>query len=125
MGAQEQVDECNRRGLSSTDYYFQLAQNEFQTSRKAFEKIDRRLFQWMYTLEEHKGDILDSTLQTLKYLQYEFFATSAHAISGALPSNMEFRPMVEMNPECLEAQLELEKRNALEDLNLGADVSFS
>jgi hypothetical protein len=42
--------------------------------------------------------------RTLKYLQYEFFATSAHAISGVLPVRMEFRPMVEMTPEHLEAQ---------------------
>ena len=47
---------------------------------------------------------MDSCLQTLKYLQYEFFATSAHSISGVLPARMEFRPMVEMTPEHLEAQ---------------------
>ena len=46
-------------------------------------------------------------LRTLKYLQYEFFATSAHAISGVLPVRMEFRPMVEMTPEHLEAQARL------------------
>ena len=60
----------------------------------------------LYVLEEYKGDILDSCLQTLKYLQYEFFATSAHSISGVLPARMEFRPMVEMTPEHLEAQVE-------------------
>lgn len=43
--------------------------------------------------------------RTLKYLQYEFFATSAHSISGVLPVRMEFRPMVEMTPEHLEAQV--------------------
>ena len=46
--------------------------------------------------------------RTLKYLQYEFFATSAHSISGVLPARMEFRPMVEMTPEHLEAQVPTE-----------------
>eukprot|EP00438_Fugacium_kawagutii_P026946 Skav204984 [mRNA] locus=scaffold1180:555715:566964:- [translate_table: standard] len=49
---------------------------------------------------------------TLKYLQYEFFATSAHAISSVLPVRMEFRPMVEMTPEQLEAQVEMALQEA-------------
>ncbi|KAF4692794.1 hypothetical protein FOZ62_010848, partial [Perkinsus olseni] len=65
------------------------------------------VFEWLYTLEEYKGDVLDSTLQTLKYLQYEFFASSAHAVANVLPTRMEFRPMVEMTPQFLERQIQL------------------
>jgi len=65
-------------------------------------------------LSEYRGDILDSLVQTLKYLQYEFFAASAHAISNILPSRMEFRPMIEMTPEQLKPQVALELQAAEE-----------
>lgn len=32
-------------------------------------------------------------LQTLKYLQYDFFSSAAHAVSNVLPEQMSFRPM--------------------------------
>jgi len=76
-------------------------------------------------LEEYKGDILDSCLQTLKYLQYEFFATSAHSISGVLPARMEFRPMVEMTPEHLEAQVEMALQEAEENPDEDVVTDFS
>mmetsp|Transcript_49444 Transcript_49444/g.138454 ORF Transcript_49444/g.138454 Transcript_49444/m.138454 type:complete len:419 (-) Transcript_49444:64-1320(-) len=113
--AKQQVDECMRQGLDSTHKLSQIAENEFRASKKAFQEVDRHIFEWLYVLEAHRDDILDSSLQTLKFLQYEFFAMSAHAISGILPSRMEFRPMVDMDPECLKAQVEL----ALEDAELG------
>ncbi|CAE8723026.1 unnamed protein product, partial [Polarella glacialis] len=70
--------------------------------------VDRHVFEWLYILEEYRGDILDSSLQTLKYLEYEFFASAAHSMSTCLPSRMEFRPMVEMTPAHLETQVEME-----------------
>ena len=79
----------------------------------------------LYILEEYKGDILDSCLQTLKYLQYEFFATSAHSISGVLPARMEFRPMVEMTPEHLEAQVEMALQEAEENPDEDVVTDFS
>ena len=79
----------------------------------------------LYILEEYKGDILDSCLQTLKYLQYEFFATSAHSISGVLPVRMEFRPMVEMTPEHLEAQVEMALQEAEENPDEDVVTDFS
>merc|ERR1719284_1796369 len=81
----------------------------------SFHEVDKHIFEWLYILEEYKGDIMDSCLQTLKYLQYEFFATAAHAVSGTLPSRMEFRPMVEMTPEHLEAQVDMELQEAEEN----------
>eukprot|EP00747_Dinoflagellata_sp_TGD_P074368 gnl/TRDRNA2_/TRDRNA2_158291_c0_seq2.p1 gnl/TRDRNA2_/TRDRNA2_158291_c0~~gnl/TRDRNA2_/TRDRNA2_158291_c0_seq2.p1 ORF type:complete len:545 (-),score=138.43 gnl/TRDRNA2_/TRDRNA2_158291_c0_seq2:68-1516(-) len=87
----------------------------------AFQDVDRHVFEWLYILEEYRGDILDSTLQTLKYLQYEFFATSAHAISSSLPARMEFRPMVEMTPEHLEAQVEMELQESEDMTETGED----
>merc|ERR1711974_303561 len=71
---------------------------------------DRAVFAWLYILEEYRGDILDSSLQSLKYLQYEFFAASAHAFAGALPPGMAFRPMPDMDPELPKAKVELELR---------------
>ena len=38
----------------------------FETARKSFRKIDRRVFEWLYVLEEYREDILDSMQQTLK-----------------------------------------------------------
>jgi hypothetical protein len=85
-----------------------------EEKRKSFEDLDQHLFEWFMIIEEHKGDILDSLLQTVKYLEYEFFASSAHVIAAVLPARIEFRPMVEMTPKQLEAQLSLEKRAALQ-----------
>ena len=75
-------------------------------------ETDKSVFEWLYILDEYKNDILDSTIQTIKYLQYEFFASSAHAISSVLPKRMEFRPMVEMTPEHLETQVDIELQAA-------------
>ena len=41
-------------------------------------------------------------------MEYEFFASGAHAISSVLPIKMEFRPMEEMIPAHLEAQVDIE-----------------
>merc|ERR1712137_746492 len=89
--------------------------SNLESAKLAFNDIDRNVFEWLYILEEYRGDVLDSTQQTLKYLQYEFFASAAHAISGALPARMEFRPMVEMTPEHLEAQVEMELEESEEN----------
>lgn len=112
--AKKQYDECVRRNVSKTDRRFLQAQSNFESAKLTFSDVDRHVFEWLYILEEYRGDILDSTLQTLKYLQYEFFASSAHAISSSLPARMEFRPMVEMTPEHLEAQVEMELRESEE-----------
>lgn len=106
--AKKQYDDCVRKGLSNADNRFMSAQSALETAKLSFNDVDRHVFEWLYILEEYRGDILDSTLQTLKYLQYEFFATSAHALSAVLPARMEFRPMVEMTPDHLETQVELE-----------------
>lgn len=106
--AKKQYEECVKKNLKKTDRKFLQAQSNLESAKMTFHEVDKHVFEWLYILEEYKGDILDSTLQTLKYLQYEFFATAAHAISGVLPSRMEFRPMVEMTPEHLEAQVEME-----------------
>merc|ERR1712217_841835 len=47
-------------------------------------------------------------------------AMSAHAFSNALPATMEFRPMAEMIPECLEAQVELELKDAEDELRISS-----
>mmetsp|Transcript_132076 Transcript_132076/g.232663 ORF Transcript_132076/g.232663 Transcript_132076/m.232663 type:complete len:651 (+) Transcript_132076:183-2135(+) len=107
-------DECVRKNLSMSDRRFLQAKSTLESAKMAFHEVDKHVFEWLYILEEYRGDILDSTLQTLKYLQYEFFATSAHAVSSVLPSRMEFRPMVEMTPEHLEAQVEVELQEAEE-----------
>lgn len=81
------------------------AETAAETARSNFKELDDVLFEWLQMLDAYKCDIFDSTLQTLKYLQYEFFATSAHAIARVLPSRMEFRPMVEMTPQLLLPQV--------------------
>merc|ERR1719343_1905069 len=100
--------------LPAYDKKFVQAQAHFESAKMTFNDVDRHVFEWLYILEEYRGDILDSTLQTLKYLEYEFFATSAHAISTSLPTRMEFRPMVEMTPEHLEAQVDMELQESEE-----------
>lgn len=108
QAAQVQFDGCVKKGLSLSDRRYLQAKSALESARMAFVDVDRHVFEWLYILEEYRGDILDSTLQTLKYLQYEFFATSAHSLSGSLPERIEFRPMVEMTPEHLEAQVQME-----------------
>merc|ERR550537_122028 len=110
--AKKALEDVKKRNLPPTDKRYLQAQANFEAAKSTFNDVDRHVFEWLYILEEYRGDILDSTLQTLKYLQYEFFATSAHAVSGVLPSRMEFRPMVEMTPEHLEAQVEVELQEA-------------
>lgn len=105
-------DDCVKKGLQASDRRFLQAKSNLESAKMSFHEVDKHVFEWLYILEEYRGDILDSTLQTLKYLQYEFFATSAHAVSSVLPSRMEFRPMVEMTPEHLEAQVEVELQEA-------------
>jgi hypothetical protein len=94
-------------------------QADFESAKKQFMEIDRQVFEWLLILDEYKGDILDSSLQTLKYLQYEFFASSAHSIAKVLPPRMEFRPMVEMTPRHLESQIQLE----MEEEQIVAEVT--
>lgn len=115
--ARKQYDECVQKGLSSSDKRFLQVMSNLESAKLAFNDVDRNVFEWLYILEEYRGDVLDSTQQTLKYLQYEFFASAAHAISGALPARMEFRPMVEMTPEHLEAQIHMELEQSEEKDN--------
>mmetsp|Transcript_58978 Transcript_58978/g.140817 ORF Transcript_58978/g.140817 Transcript_58978/m.140817 type:complete len:627 (-) Transcript_58978:116-1996(-) len=110
--AKKQYDDMTKKDVSKTDRKYLNAQAALEAAKMGFHEVDRHVFEWLYILEEYRGDILDSTLQTLKYLQYEFFATSAHAISGVLPARMEFRPMVEMTPDHLNAQVEMELQEA-------------
>merc|ERR1719160_755786 len=66
---------------------------------------------------------MDSTMQTVKYLQYEFFASAAHAISNILPERIEFRPMVEMVPEKLQIQVDVELEEMDEEMDIVPDFS--
>eukprot|EP00435_Cladocopium_sp_Y103_P059032 s79_g21.t1 len=103
------------------------AKANFHSARDSFTKIDRRVFEWLYILEEYRGDILDSLLQTLKYLHYELFSSAAHSISAVLPAAMVFRPMVEMVPEQLEPQVqqELQMSGIVPSEDLTGTRSFS
>lgn len=112
--AKKLFDDVVKKNLLHTDRRYLQAQSNFESAKMTFNDVDRHVFEWLYILEEYRGDILDSTLQTLKYLEYEFFATSAHAISTSLPTRMEFRPMVEMTPKHLEAQVEMELKESEE-----------
>ncbi|CAD7973510.1 unnamed protein product [Amoebophrya sp. A25] len=113
QSAKKQMEKV--KALPKTDKKYMHADANLVTSKAAFVEIDKTVFEWLYILDEYKGDILDSTIQTIKYLQYEFFASSAHAISGVLPKRMEFRPMVEMTPEHLENQVDIELQEDDED----------
>ncbi|CAD7943044.1 unnamed protein product [Amoebophrya sp. A120] len=106
--AKKQVEELGKKNLGKTDKKVMQADAALTAAKAQFVECDRNVFEWLYILDEYKGDILDSTIQTIKYLQYEFFASSAHALSGVLPKRMEFRPMVEMTPEHLENQVDIE-----------------
>eukprot|EP00929_Paragymnodinium_shiwhaense_P088403 TRINITY_DN48727_c0_g1_i1.p1 TRINITY_DN48727_c0_g1~~TRINITY_DN48727_c0_g1_i1.p1 ORF type:complete len:429 (+),score=156.48 TRINITY_DN48727_c0_g1_i1:223-1509(+) len=125
--AQEQLEECKKRDLSEEDQRRQLAQLEADSARKAFAEADRLTFEWLYVLEEHRYDILDSALQTLKFVQYDFFSMAARALSGSLPARMAFRPTVEMTPECLEAQVEAQLREEEEgaEVDIAADLMLT
>mmetsp|Transcript_110891 Transcript_110891/g.298915 ORF Transcript_110891/g.298915 Transcript_110891/m.298915 type:complete len:251 (+) Transcript_110891:1-753(+) len=123
--AKEMVDECLRRNLGEHEHNFQMAQQEFRIAHRHFEKVDRHVFEWLYILEEHREDILDSSLQTLRYLQYEFFAQSAHALSHALPDQMDFRPMGDMDPELLRTRVCEIDASMVEGESIIADVTYS
>lgn len=123
--ASQQMELCAERELDREDPRYKLAEQEYEFSRRQFDETDRSIFEWLYTLELHKGDILDSCLQTLKYLQYEFFTASAHALSGALPRRMVFRPMPELSPECLEAELESDPEGPELEPALDEHVGFA
>jgi len=105
----------SNKNLRRQDKRYLQAESNLESARLAFTEIDRQVFEWLHILDEYKGDIYDSTLQTLKYLQYEFFAASAHAVNHVLPARMEFRPMIEMTPQQLEPQVELELQEGGED----------
>jgi len=124
--AKKHFEDVVKKNIGSTDRRYLQAQSGFEAAKATFNDVDRHVFEWLYILEEYRGDILDSTLQTLKYLEYEFFASSAHAISTSLPSRMEFRPMVEMTPEHLEAQVEMElqKNEESEVIGAGGDMQI-
>ena len=93
------------------------------TAKDEFNKIDSRVFEWLFILEEYRGDILDSLLQTIKYLEYEFFASFAHTVASVLPQRMEFRPLVEMTPKQLETQLAVEQDASSENAQTRQDYS--
>eukprot|EP00438_Fugacium_kawagutii_P000688 Skav220029 [mRNA] locus=scaffold2981:123825:125643:+ [translate_table: standard] len=123
--AKREMEDCVKKNLHQTDRKYLAAQSQLESAKLAFHEVDKHIFEWLYILEEYKGDILDSCLQTLKYLQYEFFATAAHSISGVLPARMEFRPMVEMTPEHLEAQVEMALQEAEENPDEEVVTDFS
>merc|ERR1712216_773382 len=99
------------------DPHYCLAFNEFELSKKLFNELDRPVFEWLYILEAYQGDILDSSLQTLKYVQYDFFAGSAHALFNALPANMSFQPMADMVPDVLKEQVEAELQESQNEVH--------
>lgn len=114
--AKKQLEEVARRNLEVTDSRYLMAQSTYDAAKACFVEMDGSLFNWLFVLEEHRGDILDSLLQTLKHLQYDFFASAARAISDALPARMEFRPMVDMQAEILKHEVDLSLRTPEEVL---------
>jgi len=115
--AKKPFDLLLQKNTPQMDPKFVRTKAQYESAKNAFLECDRQVFEWLYILEDYKGDILDSTLQTLKYLQYEFFASAAHSISASLPARMEFRPMVEMTPDHLETQVEMELKEQEEENN--------
>ncbi|KAF8819100.1 UBA/TS-N domain-containing protein [Cardiosporidium cionae] len=84
------------------------AEASLEYAKTNFKAVDRPVFEWLMMLDAYKCDLYDSILQTLKYLQYEFLAESSHSLSHTMPSRMQFRPMVEMTPEQLKPQVDME-----------------
>lgn len=108
--------EAERSSDTPSDPGVAQAEAKLKQSLSSFYEIDRPLFEWLYMLEEYKNDIYDSLLQTVKYLQYEFFAGCAHTVAHVLPKRMEFRPLVEMTPDQLEPQVQMELDEYLQRL---------
>ncbi|KAL8270042.1 hypothetical protein Esti_006034 [Eimeria stiedai] len=106
--ASHQQQRQRRSGASSADAATAAATAAAASAYMRFKEIDDVLFEWLEMLQSYKCDIFDSLLQTLKYIQYEFFAGAAHAVNAVIPKRMEFRPMVEMTPQQLQPQVELE-----------------
>jgi len=111
-----------KKEISTTDKKYMSLESTLESAKLQFAETDKQVFEWLYTLEEYKGDVMDSTMQTVKYLQYEFFASSSHAISGILPERIEFRPMVEMIPDKLQVQVDLELEE-MSDTEVSTDFS--
>jgi len=124
--AQKAFDEIKKKEakkeISTTDKKYMSLESTLESAKLQFGETDKQVFEWLYTLEEYKGDVMDSTMQTVKYLQYEFFASSSHAISGILPERIEFRPMVEMVPDKLQVQVDLELEE-MSDSEISTDFS--
>lgn len=101
----------NNSNVQSDDPRFVQAEEHLKQCKLAFKDSDRTVFEWLHIIEDYKGDIYDSTVQTLKFLEYDFLAAGANAMSRVLPPRMEFRPMIEMTPDHLEPQVEAELKD--------------
>merc|ERR1719379_104923 len=121
--AKKAIEDLRGRNVPETDKRFENAAAFLESAKMQFAETDKQVFEWLYTLDEYKGDIMDSTMQTVKYLQYEFFASAAHSISNILPERIEFRPMVEMVPEKLQIQVDVELEEMDEEAEVVADFS--
>jgi len=59
--------------LAKTDKKWITANATMEQAKTLFQETDKNVFEWLYILDEYRNDILDSTIQTIKYLEYEFF----------------------------------------------------
>jgi hypothetical protein len=121
--AKKAIDDLKKRDVPEIDKRFENAKANLESAKIQFAETDKQVFEWLYTLDEYKGDVMDSTMQTVKYLQYEFFASAAHAISNILPERIEFRPMVEMVPEKLQIQVDVELEEMDDEQEVVPDFS--
>eukprot|EP00922_Rhytidocystis_sp_ex-Travisia-forbesii_P027264 GHVS01039965.1.p1 GENE.GHVS01039965.1~~GHVS01039965.1.p1 ORF type:complete len:235 (+),score=33.50 GHVS01039965.1:286-990(+) len=75
--AQRRFDQvCATRNIRRHDKQYITAEAALEAARVSFREVDKPVFEWLMMLEAYKGDIYDSLLQTIKYLQYEFFSLS-------------------------------------------------
>eukprot|EP01054_Gregarina_sp_Poly1_P000437 Gregarina_sp_Poly_1__436@NODE_1105_length_5086_cov_338_687587_g766_i0_p1_GENE_NODE_1105_length_5086_cov_338_687587_g766_i0NODE_1105_length_5086_cov_338_687587_g766_i0_p1_ORF_typecomplete_len531_score107_46UBA/PF00627_31/1_3e06UBA_4/PF14555_6/0_11CNP_C_terminal/PF17839_1/0_22CNP_C_terminal/PF17839_1/1_2e04_NODE_1105_length_5086_cov_338_687587_g766_i019533545 len=98
--------------------------NDFKSAEKVFEKENSNILEWMLMIQTYKEDIYDSLIQTMKCLQYEFFAGAARNVASVLPQKMEFRPLMEMTPENLLPQVQITMMARAEKTKLRGDKKF-
>ena len=68
--AQKQFDDIVKKGFNERDSKYNQAKINLDHQRQLFSSVDKQVFEWLYILQEYRGDILDSTLQTIKYISW-------------------------------------------------------
>jgi len=106
----KEVSNLLSRSIRSEDIRLTSARQLLVSMTQKFASVDRHCYMWLTVLEDFRVDIWDSVTQTLKYLLHEYYKTGTLAWNGSLPSEVIFRPLVEMTPKMIKPLVEDEEK---------------